>query len=64
MVKQSIRNEVKRMNEQLKPREKGMLIIDQNKDGGTFGQERMTREQLDEYLVEHHYSGVIIDDII
>lgn len=63
MVKQSIRNEVKRMNEQLKPQDKGMLIIAQNKDG-TFGQERMTREQLDEYLVKHHYSGVIIDDII
>lgn len=51
------------MNEQLKPRNKGMLIIDQNKDG-TFGQEKMTRKQLDEYLVKNHYSGVIIDDII
>lgn len=63
MVKQSIQKEVKRMNEQLKPRDKGMLIINQNKDG-TFGQEKMTREQLDAYLTKNHYSGVIIDDII
>lgn len=63
MVKQSIRNEMKRMNEQLKPHDKGMLIIEQNKDG-TFGQEKMTREQLDAYLTKNHYSGIITDDII
>lgn len=62
MVKQNIKNEIKRLNRQLKPSDKGPLIVEQNEDG-TFGSERLTWDQLESYVIKNRYYSLIIDDI-
>lgn len=62
MVKQNIKNEIKRLNRQLKPSDKGALIFEQNEDG-TFGSERLTWDQLESYVIKNRYYPLIIDDI-